>query len=222
LEVVRLENELICLDVLPEVGAKIYNFIHKPSGRNLLWHNPGISPAKQAFGAVFDDNWSGGWDELIPNDVPCAEPQGDLLPDHGEVWSQASKWEILQAGGDCAAVRFTTQTRVIPVRFEKTLAVRDGESFCRIHYRVTNLSPAEYDFLWNIHPAMAISPDTWLDVPAQEAFTDPWRETRFPGYGKFQWPIVNDRQGNPWDLRRVEPAASAIADHHYMIGVKQG
>ena len=99
LQVVRLQNELICVDVLPEVGAKIYNFVHRPSGRNLLWHNPGIHPAKQTFGGVFDDNWSGGWDELIPNDMPCPEPEGDMLPDHGEIWSQASKWEVLQAGG---------------------------------------------------------------------------------------------------------------------------
>jgi hypothetical protein len=69
---------------------------------------------------------------------------------------------------------------------------------------------------------MAISPDTWLDVPANEGFTDPWREKRFSGYGRFQWPIVKDRRGNPCDLRRVEPASSAIADHHYMIGVKEG
>ena len=222
LKVVRLQNELICLDVLPAVGAKIYNFIHKPSGRNLLWHNPRVPPAKQAYGAVFDDNWSGGWDELIPNDLACSEPDGDMLPDHGEFWSQAAEWEVIQSGGDYAEVRFFSQGRVMPVSFEKTLSVRDGESVCRVHYRLVNHGTAPFDFLWNIHPAMAISPDTWLDVPAKEGFTDPWRETRFPGYGRFQWPIIKDYQGTPWDLRRVEPATSAIADHHYLIGVKEG
>src|SRR5512136_2394391 len=37
LQVVRLENELISIDVLPELGAKIYNFVHLSSDRNLLW-----------------------------------------------------------------------------------------------------------------------------------------------------------------------------------------
>ena len=46
LRVLRIENELVCLDVLPELGAKIYNFIHKPSGRNLLWHNPHLPPQR--------------------------------------------------------------------------------------------------------------------------------------------------------------------------------
>jgi hypothetical protein len=222
LQVVRLQNELVCLDVLPEVGAKLYNFVHKPSGRNLLWHNPRVAPARQAFGATFDDNWSGGWDELIPNDVPCAEPEGDLLPDHGEFWSQAARWEVLKSGADCAEVRFTSVGRVMPVSFEKTLCVREGESFCRVHYRLTNHGLAPFDFLWNIHPAMAISPDTWLDVPAKEGFTDPWRETRFPGYGRFQWPMLTDRQGQKCDLRKVEPPESAVADHQYMIGVREG
>jgi len=222
LQVVRLENELIRLDVLPEVGAKVYKFIHKPSGKNLLWHNPRVPPARQPFGACFDDNWSGGWDELIPNDLPCPEPEGDMLPDHGEVWSQAAAWEVLKAAGDAAEVRFTTHGRVLPMRFEKTLCLREGESFCRVHYRLSNLGHAPYEFLWNIHPAMAISPDTWLDVPAREGFTDPWRETRFPGHARFQWPSVKDRRGQTVDLRRVEGPESGVADHHYLTAVEGG
>ena len=222
LQVVRLQNDRICLDVLPEVGAKVYNFVHKPSGKNLLWHNPNVPPARQFFGACFDDNWSGGWDELIPNDLSGPEPEGDILPDHGEVWSQAAAWEVLQGSGRAAEVRFTTHARVLPVRFEKTLCLREGESFCRVHYRLTNLGHLPYEFNWNIHPAMAISPDTWLDVPAKEGFTDPWRETRFRGHGRVQWPTVADRQGRSVDLRMVEPSESATADHHYLMGVEEG
>ena len=222
LRVVRLENDLISLDVLPELGSKIYNFIHKPSRRNLLWHNSRIPPARQAFGACFDDNWSGGWDELIPNDVPCPEPDGDMLPDHGEFWSLATDWEVVQSGGACAEVRFRSSGRVMPVTFEKILSVRDGESFFRVHYRLTNHGPAAFDFNWNIHPAMAISPDTRLDVPAAGCFTDPWREKLFPGYGRFQWPLLNDHTGKQWDLSRVEPPESQIADQQYMIGIREG
>lgn len=222
LRVVRLQNDLICVDVLPELGGKIYNFIHKASGRNLLWHNPRVLPTRLAFGCCFDDNWSGGWDELIPNDLPCLEPEGDLLPDHGEFWSQSTRWDVLQSNRDCVEVRFTSFGRVLPVCLEKTLCLKKGESFCRVHYRLTNHGPTKFEFLWNIHPAMAISPDTWLDVPADAGFTDPWRENRFPGLGRFKWPVLADRQGGQCDLRRVEPLESAIADHQYMIGVREG
>ena len=141
LQVVRLENELLCIDVLPEQGAKIWNLVHKPSGRNLLWHNPHVPPARQAYGANFDDTWSGGWDELIPNDVPTpVTTYGDILPDHGEVWSQPSEWSILDAGEECAAVSFVNYGRVWPTRFEKTITLHPGDSFCRIKYRYTNLA----------------------------------------------------------------------------------
>ena len=91
LQVARVMNEFICVDVLPELGAKIYNFTHRPSDTNLLWHNPRIAPSVQPFGADFDNVWSGGWDELIPNDIPARTLDEDLLPDHGEIWSQPSE-----------------------------------------------------------------------------------------------------------------------------------
>lgn len=222
LQVVRLRNDRLCVDVLPELGAKIYNFVHSPSGRNLLWHNPRVGPARQAFGSTFDDTWSGGWDELIPNDLPSPEPQGDLLPDHGEVWSQPAKVDVLQDAGPQVSVRFTTLTRVLPIRFEKTLTLRDGEPVLRIHYRLTNQGPARYDFVWNIHPAMAISPDSWIDLPAREGFTDPWRQEQFADHSPIAWPNVSDRQGRRIDLRQVLPPESGLADMHYLTGVREG
>jgi hypothetical protein len=43
-QAVVLENDWIRASVLPAVGAKIYDLIWKPTGRNTLWHNPRILP----------------------------------------------------------------------------------------------------------------------------------------------------------------------------------
>ncbi len=222
LPVVRMENELVCIDVLPEAGAKIFNFVHKPSGRNLLWHNPHVLPARQAYGAAFDDNWSGGWDELLPNDLPSPAPEGDMLPDHGEVWSQAAEWEILENRESACQVSFTSYGRVLPTRFEKAITLREGEPFIRIHYTYTNLARYPIDFLWNIHPALTVTEHTWLDVPASTGITDAWREERFQGNTTFHWPRAVDRQGRQVDLRAVEPAEGGAADMHYLTGLRQG
>jgi len=222
LRVVRIENEVLCIDILPELGAKVYNFIHKPSGRNLLWHNPNLPPAHQHFGASFDDNWSGGWDELLPNDLPRPAQGGDMLPDHGEVWSQPADWEIVAAGPTEVAVRFVTHGRVLSTRFEKAVSLEAGEPFARLSYAYHNLGATPIDFLWNIHPALAISPDTRLDVPARHGITDPWREMRFQGDKPFEWPYLTDRLGQTVDLRRVDQPAAGIADMHYLVGVEAG
>jgi hypothetical protein len=222
LQVVRLENELLRIDVLPEAGAKIYNFVHKASGRNLLWHNPHIDPARHAFGTSFDDNWSGGWDELLPNDLVSHDTFGDPLPDHGEFWTQSMPWDVLSSGGDSVSVRFTAHGRVSPVTFEKTLTLNDGESFCRVHYRLTNRGTTPYDYVWNVHPAMAISTDTWLDVPAIDGSTELWRNERFAAGETFRWPRLPDRQGTVCDLRRIEGPHSGIADQQYLPNVSEG
>jgi hypothetical protein len=217
----RLENEIICLVVLPELGAKIWNLIHKPSGRNLLWHHPFLPPARNSFGSKFDDVWSGGWDELIPNDVPTPVSYGDTLPDHGEAWSQESEWTVLDAGSDCAAVRFINYGRVWPTRFEKTISLNSEESFFRIKYRYTNMASKPFDFLWNIHPALGISPATRLDLPARRGLVEPWGTDLFEGWTEYEWPNAVDRNGQTVDMRIVPPKGN-WADHHYLPDVKAG
>jgi hypothetical protein len=221
LQVVRLENNLVCVDVLPELGAKIWNVVHKPSGRNLLWHNPHLPPERQAFGAHFDDTWSGGWDELIPNDIPTEVSYGDSLPDHGEVWSQASEWTVLPPAEGCAAARFVNYSRVWPTRFEKTITLRPGESFFRVKYRYTNLAAFPFDFLWNIHPALAISPFSRLDLPARRGLTDPWSTDLFEPWTEYEWPIATSKTGQPVDMRNVPPQTN-WSDHHYLPDVSAG
>jgi len=222
LRVIRLENDQLCLDVLPELGAKIYNFIHKPSGRNLLFHNPRLDPAPAAFGACFDDNWCGGWDELLPNDLPRPAPGGDMLPDHGEFWAQKADWQVLSVSATSCEVRFSMNGRVLPTRFEKTILLTAGDPFARVRYSYANQGPEEFPALWNLHPALAVGAHTWLDVPAGHCMTDPWREKRFPGNAAFDWPHAVDRDGRKVDLRRVEPESSAVADMHYLTDVSQG
>jgi hypothetical protein len=219
LQVIRLENEFITIDVLPELGAKIFNFIHRMSNRNLLWHNPRIPPARQSIGAKFDDVWSGGWDELMPNDIPTPVLRNEMLQDHGEIWSQPSEYQI---NADETSVRFRNLGHVLPTVFEKTISLQPGQSHCTIQYRLTNMAREPIDFLWNIHPAMAISPATRLDVPAVRGIVEKWGTDHFDAGTIYNWPIIVDRAGQKIDMTRVPPAESNIADQHYLPAVSQG
>jgi len=221
LDVVRLENEVLCVDVLPQLGAKIWNFVHKPSGRNLLWHNPNLLPSRQAYGARFDDNWCGGWDEIIPNDVPATVGFGDLLPDHGEVWSQATAVEVLSGGPEACAVRFTVRGRVYPTVFQKTLRLGSCSGVLHVDYRYENRGDRPIDFLWTIHPAMSISPKTRLDVPAARVICDPWGDGRCEAWSEHRWPHVRTREGQLLDLSLVPPAGAG-GDFFYLPDIAEG
>ena len=225
LQVVRIENECIRLDVFPEIGAKIYNFVHKASHRNLLWHNPRVPPARVAYGAIFDDHWAGGWDELLPNDVPYKIPSGETLPDHGEVWSQASQWDIVERSEDVVAVRFVTHGRILPTRFEKTISLRADESFCNVQYAYINLGAIPIDFLWNICTPFEISPATRLDIPAQRGIieaTDPWNTLKFNPGTEYEWPYATTPAGEGVDFRIMPPEEAGVTDFQYLPDVSSG
>ena len=81
-----LENRRLRAVVLPEYGGRIWSIRYKPLDRELLWKSPRIPAHRPAFGAVYDDVWSGGWDEVFPNDAPGVI-HGERYPDHGEVWA---------------------------------------------------------------------------------------------------------------------------------------
>ena len=44
LECLRVENEHIAVEVLPELGAKIFRFIDKARDHDFLWHSPRVAP----------------------------------------------------------------------------------------------------------------------------------------------------------------------------------
>jgi hypothetical protein len=102
------------------------------------------------------------------------------------------------------------------------LSLQEDDSFLRIRYTLSNLARHPIDFLWNIHPALAISEHTRLAVPAERGITDPWRETQFQGNTAFTWPNAVDRDGRKVDLRRVNPPGAAVADMHYLVDVRDG
>ena len=70
--------------VLPEVGAKIYDLIWKPTGRNILYHNPRIAPQVYPIESEFDNYWCGGWDDAFPTCDGCVF-RNQRYPDLGEL-----------------------------------------------------------------------------------------------------------------------------------------
>src|SRR3974390_2493502 len=44
LECLRVENEHVTVDVLPELGAKIFRLVDKARDHDVLWHSPRVAP----------------------------------------------------------------------------------------------------------------------------------------------------------------------------------
>ena len=223
LRVIVLENKYLKVHILPELGAKIYDLIYKPSNYNFLWHNPRILPEKVSLGSNYDDHFSGGWDVLFPNDSPGAV-RGENYPDHGEVWAQSWKFEITEVSSERCEIHLWCMGRVTPTLMETWISLEKEETKVRFRHKLTNYSLKSLDFLWKLHPAMYISPCHRIDVPGRKAeFVDPqW--SRFGEKVKsFDWPMAKSPDGSlVKDYCIVDPVESGHKDFIYVKELKSG
>lgn len=197
-----LENQMLRVVILPQAGGKIWQITYKPLDTDLLWNNPRIAPAKLPLGSRYDDVWSGGWDELFPNDE-VAIIEGENYPDHGELWT--GNWSAEPFSQiDLAGVRLKYITPISAIEIEKTIRLRN-QLCIEFEHRFTNRGRTDFPFLWKLHPAMAVSPQHRVDFPAMKVQL----ERAFPGTlagasETADWPAIKTPAGNV-DLRRVTP-----------------
>jgi hypothetical protein len=221
--VLRLENELLLVDVLPECGGKIWRLVHKPSGRDLFWQHPRIAPGVWSPGTNYDDTFSGGWDELFPNGGPGTHA-GEVYPDHGEYWTRPFDWNV-DAEPDRITLHLVAEGAVTPTRMERWLTLTAGSPALKIRYRLTHLGGADLDYLWSLHPALPAVPGARLWVPGETG------QIATPGFGRladqpvdFQWPLAPGRDGKPIDLSRLPGPEESVPGYEmvYVTRLREG
>jgi hypothetical protein len=179
-----------------------------------------VPPSRQPLYACYDDTWSGGWDELFPNDE-AANWQGLALPDHGELWT--SKWQAIPIKHDGEiGLHLQTRTALSCFLVEKTLLLRSGSTTLEVLYRLTNQGAHAIPFLFKLHPAFAVSPCHRIDFPPMEVRLEP----EFLGTldhlpPNFLWPH-GGINGATVDLRRVPDVSSNAVHFLYGTGFSAG
>ena len=220
LRTVVLENDLLRVMVLPEAGARIWQITYKPLNADLLWNNPNLQPAPHPLGTAYDDNWSGGWDDLFPNDE-AGSLAGLEVPDHGELWTgdwSAAPHQTAEAVG----LDLSYRTPITHFLAERSLRVSEHSPVLEVNYRLTNQSSQTLPFLWKLHPAFAVSPHHRIDFPRMIAI----REPEFPGTlesapSTFDWPCVQTNSGRI-DIRNVPDVSSQALHFFYGTGYTEG
>ncbi|MGA8088891.1 MAG: hypothetical protein WCA10_16555 [Terracidiphilus sp.] len=219
LRTIVLENRHLRIEVLAEAGARIWQITYKPLNVDLLWHNPNVQPACQPLHACYDDTWSGGWDELFPNDE-AADFEGMALPDHGELWTL--QWEAKPIGEQgTVGVHLRTRTPISNFLAEKTLLLRPDSTVIEIRYRLTNQGTRPMPFLFKLHPAFAVSSSHRIDFPRMAVLLEPEFPGTLDGPPIFPWPQAGTN-GTAVDLRRVPDVSSKAVHFFYGKGFVSG
>jgi hypothetical protein len=209
--VVIMENRRLRAVVLPGLGGKIISLVDKTADLELLWRNDRVPLRPVPFGAGFDDQFVGGWDELFPNDEPELLG-GEPMPDHGELWSLP--WTLAGCGSDdrTAWLELTVRPPVSATSVRKRL-VLGTEPLLRVEYQLTNEGRRDLPFLWKSHIAVRLHPDTTTAMAATDVLVHEFGDPRVrPDGGRFAWPtaVVG---GVAHDFRRrPRPAAQGVSE----------
>jgi hypothetical protein len=221
LRTIELENDWFRVTVLPEVGAKIYDLVWKPTSRNYLWHNPRITPQPYPIDANFDNYWCGGWDDAFPTCDEC-DVKGEHFPNLGEL--RSLRWEagfIGREGGDVVA-ELTSLGPITPVRAKKTVILRHDSPVIHVYYELWNIGPIPFEFVWGTHPAIDPTDSSVLMIPAKTGIVDQSSDRRLGAPGQhYTWPHL-DFQGQKTDMSHTMGIEEGIFCRHFATDLEQG
>ncbi|GAA4443257.1 hypothetical protein GCM10023091_31480 [Ravibacter arvi] len=199
-----IENDRIRAELAPALGGKFTSVYNKILGREFLWHNTALQLEKSAPGADYEDNFWGGIDELIPNDVP-ENVDGIDYPDHGELWTteleatlengKVGLWGVLPKSG---------------LYYLKEVSVVDGKPEIRVRYVIRNTADASRSFLWKLHAALRISPGDRVVSNAKAARIVYPQSSRFSFQGEFPWPQIEGQNAS------IVPPKDGSMDFFYL------
>jgi hypothetical protein len=232
---VYLENNLLRITVLPEKGADIYTFIHKPTGIDFLWKNPvglwppGSPPHDGSGGMPFLENYEGCWQELFPS---CNDPNqynGKDIPFHGEVCTLSWRYTVEEQSDERLAVRFTVETRQTTFRLERLMRLEHGSSSLTLEETVTNIGSSDQHFVWGHHCVVGgpwLEAGCKLDMPARAITTIPQiyeEKTARLAPGQHEtWPHGRTRDGGTVDLSVIPGPETHSHDDVYLTDLTDG
>lgn len=183
-----LENEFLELTLLPELGGRILQATHKPSGTRMFYANSVVKPT--AWGPLQQRGWLalGGLEWGLP------------VEEHGYAWGEAWGYIPLEFGDDRAAVTLFTPRDGRAINMSVTVELVAGSAAFTIEPSLTNVS----DDLMSLdywHNAMlapgdgrSISGDVHIVLPTHKVLVHSTEDKRLPGPGQqMAWPVYGGR-----------------------------
>ncbi|NJN17315.1 MAG: hypothetical protein HC822_14115 [Oscillochloris sp.] len=162
---IRARSGPLSLIIVPDLGGKICSLRDTRTNREWLWRHPRLPYRRASADSDYSTSAdSGGWDECFPTVAACTLDNGLVLPDHGELWSQAPTLEVLSRD-NTVAFRCRWHGRALPYSFERTILLTTGSSKLRFEYHLTNVADYPLPFIWCAHPLLAIEPGMELRLP---------------------------------------------------------
>jgi hypothetical protein len=111
---------------------------------------------------------------------------------------------------------------------QRIISIESGKAALFFEERLTNTGQEPIDFMWGHHPVVgAPFLDETCRLSAPQARVEVLHDEDGPDYrmGLHQvgkWPMIQDRDGSPLDLRMVPPSSGRTMDNCYLSEFDQG
>jgi len=181
-----LENAYLKITVLPELGGRIWQAIHKPTGANLFYQNPVVKPSP--WGPPEQLGWLaiGGLEWSLP------------VVEHGYDWGVPWGYSPLQHSPDMASITVFTPRDGRYLSASVTITLRAGAAEFDVEPTISNTSDRSLDFaFWGtalLAPGAGNKPSasTHFLLPGQQMTVHSTGDAHLPAPGQpFAWPIHN-------------------------------
>ena len=215
-----IESPQVVAQFLPHIGAKLCSLVYKPAALELLIQRPGDHYKLAPYdGDYVEQGECSGLDDMFPAIDRCYYEgypwQGTPIPDHGEVWS--IPWSVTT---EAEQLHMATHGVRFPYRLEKWISF-SGPAALHMAYRLTNLSPYPFDFIWAAHPMLVLEEGAELRLPEgiEKVVTAFSTSGRLGRYGdEHTWPLAAMADGTQRDLRQIGPKRTRDAEKYYVKG----
>ena len=215
---ILLENSLISVEVDPAHGGRIDSIRASADGEDWIYNSGPATGQSEAAQPEYDDVWTGGFEELFPNDAPC-HFEGRTLPDHGELWTSELSIDAL----DGRSVDMSLQCRTVPARFSKRISVDRHATSVSIEYGISNEGEEPLDYLFKLHAAMRVAAGDQLLLPGGEVTRVSEDFSRLMGHSDGSaWPVVGGLDGEPVDLSAICARDPKAQEFVYVTGLPAG
>lgn len=187
LRTIILENAFLELTILPELGGRLWQVVHKPTGNHMFYQNTVVKPTR--WGPGNQRGWLalGGLEWNIP------------VIEHGYEWG--NEWGVLplQHSAELASVTLFTPPDGRPLNASITISLLAGAASFEVEPTITNMSDADVTFdYWQtamLAPGQRNSPSAQLHfvLPGQQMMVHSTGDLTLPQPGElFSWPTAQD------------------------------
>jgi hypothetical protein len=207
-----MENDLIKLCILPEIGAKIASIYYKPEDFEVLFQpskNEYIVPSYDKDFALFDTS---GADEMFPTIDPCNYPFNPniILPDHGELWS--IEWETTKYNH-----KLISKVNGIKLNYTFRRIIELYDNTIRLNYEVKNNEKTPIYGLWAFHGLLNGDEDSKIILEKTNKVINVHNSVVLGNKGNIHnFPVTTDINGVKYDLSKIHSGSLAKSEKFYV------